>query len=239
MTVLLRQLQSVADELLGRGLPAPADAMRRARFRPDAPWSWCLRCGEGLSSGAGDGPHCVRGPDDPDCVVRLGAHEGALRRWVVDMKHAGWEAMAEPLGAALAAQLAACAAIAPGEVDVVVGPVPTPWLRARSRGIAHAEAVACALARAASLRCVRALRQRHAGSQVRAHGRDSRRARGGRFAARMPIARASRSVAGLHVVLVDDVRTTGATLREASRVLRGIGAARITAAVLGVRERFR
>jgi predicted amidophosphoribosyltransferase len=38
------------------------------------------------------------------------------------------------------------------------------------------------------------------------------------------------------VVLVDDVRTTGTTLADAARVLRALGAARVTAAVVSVRE---
>jgi len=40
----------------------------------------------------------------------------------------------------------------------------------------------------------------------------------------------------MHVVLVDDVRTTGATLADASRTLRSLGAGRVTAAVISVRE---
>lgn len=36
---------------------------------------------------------------------------------------------------------------------------------------------------------------------------------------------------GLHVGLIDDVMTTGATLREAARVLKAHGAARVTALV--------
>jgi predicted amidophosphoribosyltransferase len=37
-------------------------------------------------------------------------------------------------------------------------------------------------------------------------------------------------------VLVDDVRTTGATLADAARMLRLAGAGRVTAAVASVRE---
>jgi ComF family protein len=38
-----------------------------------------------------------------------------------------------------------------------------------------------------------------------------------------------RRLDGLHIGLVDDVMTTGATLREAARVLKAHGAARVTA----------
>ena len=229
MTVLLRQLQSIADELLGRALPVPAESLRRSRFVPDRPWSWCPRCGAGSPSV----PHRCGDEGAPDCVVRLGAHRGPLRRWIVDVKHAGWEPMAELLGALLARQAVACGVVAPGEPDTVVVPVPTPFLRARSRGIAHAESIARALARSASLRCVDALRQRHAGSQVRADGKHARRAHRARF---IPRWRSSVRVAGAHVLLVDDVRTTGSTLREAASVLRALGAGRVTGLVLSVRE---
>lgn len=149
------------------------------------------------------------------------------------MKHAGWEPMAELLGVLLARQAVACGVVAPGEPDTVVVPVPTPLLRARSRGIAHAEAIARSLARSASLRCVDALRQRHAGSQVRADAQHSRRARRARF---VPRWRSAARVAGAHVLLVDDVRTTGSTLREAASVLRALGAGRVTGVVASVRE---
>lgn len=253
VTVLLRQVQLVIDELLGRGLPVPAEALRRARFRPDPPWSWCPRCGASRVASARGGragptapeelsveaPCCAPDAASPDCVVRLGSHGGALRRWVVDVKHSGWEPMAELLGAMLARQVVACGVAAPGEEGVVVVPVPTPFLRARARGIAHAEALARALARRGSWRSLEPLRQRHAGSQVRADGRASRRARDVRFVVRRRGAGSRLAVAGAHVVLVDDVRTTGSTLREASELLRQLGAARVSAAVLSVRDGFR
>jgi len=227
----LRQLQAVADELLGRGLPAPADAMRRARFRPDAPWSWCARCG---------GAQCVEGRcttlvgvNAPDAIVRLGAHEGPLRRWVVDVKHAAWEAMAEELGAVLARQLMTCGGVQPRQLGGVLVPVPSPWLRTRARGIDHARALADGAARVLRVPVRRVLRQRLAGTQVDADGRADRALRADRLRAHRSCAA---RVAGAHVILVDDVRTTGATLEAASAVLRSHGAARVTAAVVTVKE---
>jgi len=231
VTVLLRQLQAVADELLGRGLPAPADAMRRARFRPDAPWSWCARCG-GAQCAVGRCTTLV-GVNAPDAIVRLGAHEGALRRWVVDVKHAAWEAMAEELGAVLARQLMTCGVVQPRQPGVVLVPVPSPWLRTRARGIDHARALADGAARVLRVPVRRVLRQRLAGTQVDADGRADRALRADRLRAHRSCAA---RVAGAHVILVDDVRTTGATLEAASAVLRSHGAARVTAAVVTVKE---
>ena len=231
MTVPLRQLQAVADELLGRGLPAPADAVRRARFRPDAPWSWCARCG-GAQCAEG---RCATpvGSSAPDAVVRLGAHAGPLRRWVVDVKHAAWEAMAEELGAALARQLMACGVVEPRQAGVVLVPVPSPWLRTRARGIDHARALADGAARVLRVPVRRVLRQRLAGTQVDANARADRASRADRWRAHRSCAL---RVAGAHVILVDDVRTTGATLESASGVLRTHGASRITAAVVTVKD---
>ena len=45
--------------------------------------------------------------------------------------------------------------------------------------------------------------------------------------------RGREGLSGAHVILLDDVVTSGATLMFASRVLRRAGAKRVTAAVLG------
>jgi len=231
----IRQLQAFADEWLGQGLPAPADAMDRARFRPDAPWSWCARCGGARHGAASPSGRRCRGPEAgaPECVVRLGAHEGALRRWVVDVKHSGWEPMAEALGEALGRQLLDCGALARRDPDAVLVAVPSPWLRTAARGMDHAAALARGASRATGVRVHRPIAQRLGGSQVNATARASRVARSSRFRPRW---RGAERVAGMHVVLVDDVRTTGATLADASRALRSLGAGRVTAAVISVRE---
>ncbi len=168
-------------------------------------------------------------------VVRLGAHDGALRGWVLAIKHRRWEAMAEHLGGALGRQLAACGAWPPAGQGAVVVPVPMPPMRRWARGIDHAAMLAREVARANGLRVAQPLRQRHAGSQVEAGGRAARLAHAGRFTWRERT-RAARAVQGRTVVLVDDVRTTGATLAAAAALLRAGGAGSVVAAVVSVRE---
>jgi predicted amidophosphoribosyltransferase len=116
---------------------------------------------------------------------------------------------------------------------VVLVPVPSPWLRTRARGIDHARAIADGAARVLHVPVRAVLRQRLAGTQVEADARADRALRADRLRARRSCAA---RVAGAHVILVDDVRTTGATLEAASGVLRSEGASRVTAAVVTVKE---
>lgn len=251
-------LQPALDALLGRGLPAPDDAIGDASWVPDAPWSWCPRCGAGCASSGRDGVRrrrdavrfeersapafpcgrCIAGAARaaraPTTVTRLGEHAGPLRAWVIDVKHARWESMGERLGAELGLQLARCGVVGANEPGTVLVPVPTPWLRVRERGIDHAGVLAAAAARALGLEVARPLRQRASGTQVdrssragRAHGR-------ARFEPGGGLSRCRAAVAGRHAVVIDDVRTTGATLAEVSSWLRWMGAARVDAGVLSV-----
>lgn len=246
MAVLLPPwFQPAVDELLGRGLPAPADAMRAAAWQPDRPWSWCARCGSAACAGRrgnepcegpAEGAERTQGADGPATVVRLGAHDGALRRWVIDVKHARWEAMGERLGALLGEQLLACGVVGRGDPHASLVPVPMPWLRAHARGIDHSAVLAAAASRASGVRVVHALSQRLVGTQVDRAARTSRVAPGEACARFIPRDRARRALAGTHAVLVDDVRTTGATLAESARALRFLGAVRVDSAVVSVAE---
>jgi len=123
--------------------------------------------------------------------------------------------------------LAAWDRLAPGlEPPLAVLPIPSPASRVRARGFAPAAWLARAVARQAS---VTLLANAIAPTRLTA-----RQAGLSRTARRLNVAGAFRATGSLAVyscvVLVDDVVTTGATLREAARVLRAAGVPRVVAA---------
>jgi len=180
--------------------------------------------------------------DCPDCrAARAGEldESGALERTVAAFeyrdavitfhrrfKFGGDAALARPLARAMAA---AWAARGDGRPDLVV-PVPPDPLRWSVRRRAPRR-LARAVARALALPVApRALRKRHpTRPQTTAAGAARRAALAGAFAARASLVR------GRSVLLVDDVATTGSTLREAARALADAGAERIVGLVLARR----
>ncbi len=117
---------------------------------------------------------------------------------------------------------------APGEHDVVV-PVPLHPARLRRRGFNQAWVLATPVARRLQVPIVgsRLRRVRPTASQVALPERDRRRNVRGAF-----VVVARRPVAGLRVLLVDDVFTTGATVAECARALSAAGAAAVDALTL-------
>lgn len=178
----------------------------------------------------------------PDCRARLhpapAAHrlpglavwsglefDGPAARAMRALKEHGRTDVARALAPALRAALAAAVAEAPRPVVAVA--VPTSAAALRRRGYRVPEL----MSRRAGVRTARLLHQARATGDQRALGR-AERARN--VAGSM---RAGRGAAGLDVVLVDDVVTTGATLLEARRALEAAGAAVVGAAVVAATPR--
>ena len=133
------------------------------------------------------------------------------------------------LGAALGSLMAEAAGRWAGEVDAVV-PVPLHWRRRRWRGYDQAALLARPTAKALGVPALlRGLRRvRHTPSQVNLP-HDERQANvAGAFAP-------GRLRGVGRVLLVDDVRTTGATLEAASKALRAGGAREVRTLVLAAR----
>lgn len=145
------------------------------------------------------------------------AYDGPLARAARRLKYAGQVELAGPLGRSLAA--------APllREGWDLLAPVPSHWRRALLRGYNPAALLAVAAARGAGLRAEpRLLRRTRATTpQAALDGAARRHNLDGAIALR-----SGRAVAGLRVLVVDDVTTTGTTLSACIAALRAAGAAR-------------
>lgn len=133
------------------------------------------------------------------------------------------------LSAALGALMGEAAAQWVGEVDAVV-PVPLHWRRRRSRGYDQAALLATPTARALGVPALlRGLRRvRHTPSQVDLPHDERQQNVADAFAP-------WRLQGSAKVLLVDDVRTTGATLRAASHALQAGGVREVRTLVLAAR----
>jgi ComF family protein len=148
-----------------------------------------------------------------------------LSRAVWHLKYRNTREMATPLSAWLAD--GAGPVIGAGS-DILLTPVPLHARRLRERGYNQAELLANQISRASALPVDASalVRIRPTLSQVRTQGRNERTANMvGAF-------HASDAVRGRHIVLIDDVCTTGATLEACSAALKEAGARRVTGLVL-------
>ena len=206
------------------GLIAPGDPARlvcrrcRSRLRrPPAPL--CPRCGAPLSDGRRDRlsstcPECSEWPDALRFARSACLMEPPADRLVHELKYRGWRDLAEPMSQSMRVVNWPDDAHEPA----VVTPVPTTAKRLRERGYNQAECLAHAYA-AATSRAARTLLVRTSGTRTQTSLQPAARAANvaGAFAA-------PERIDGLHVILVDDVLTTGATAAECARVLAGAGA---------------
>jgi ComF family protein len=146
-----------------------------------------------------------------------GVYAGALREAVHHLKFSGRPALARPLAALVLEQWGT---VLP-RPDVVV-PVPLARARERQRGYNQAALLAepLALALGARLAGTWLRRARDTAPQAELAAASRRANVHGAFVA-------SAAVAGLDVVVVDDVLTTGATVAECARALRAAGARRV------------
>jgi len=112
------------------------------------------------------------------------------------------------------------------ESEALLCPIPTAPARIRERGFDHTELLGRELGAHLEAGVIHALR-RH--SNVRQLG-SSRQARIKQAESEFEI-KDVRLVAGKHIVLVDDVMTTGATLSAAAKVLKDAGAKSVSAII--------
>jgi ComF family protein len=174
-------------------------------------------------------------------AVAYGVYHGELRSLVHLLKYEGMQPVARRLGALLAESLEAFASSADAPRQMVVIPVPMHPAKQRQRGFNHAELLASA--------AMAEMRRRHPGlglqletsllkrvrvtvSQAGLTSHQRRQNLRGAFFAPLP-----GQLAGRHVLLIDDIYTTGATARACSRVLKNAGAASVRVATVARAQR--
>ncbi len=161
-------------------------------------------------------------------AVRLGLYDGVVRDVVLAMKHESGELLAARLGQLWAETRRS--ELLQGDPQIVV-PVPLHWRRRVVRGYNQSDELAAALAGALGLpwrrRTLVRVRPTPHQSLTRSAAERWRNLDAG--------FRARPGVAGLRVLLVDDVLTTGATAEAAAVALLAQGAAQVRVVVVAHR----
>lgn len=219
----------LAPECLGCGAAVSTAAAERlvcvtcwSRTRA-LPVPACARCGSPTPAGAvplRDCAVCPMLPPSLRAVRSAFQYEAVSRRLVRALKYGGWRALAAPMAERMAALPLSLEA--EEEVRWVV-PVPLAAVRLRERGYNQAEELARNLARRRGWSHSPELLERHRPTdrQTALHAAERRANVAGAF--RVPIP-AERALRGEHLLLVDDVWTTGATALACTEALLAAGA---------------
>lgn len=206
---------------------------------PEQSGPLCARCGEALDGNASSLDAdllcrpCGVSPPDFTQAVAHGVYRTKLRTLLHLLKYDGMEPLAKRLGALLADPILAIPDL---PANLLVVPVPLYGKKRRSRGFNQAELLARGCM--AALRQGRPtmkielapallLRQRATESQAGLTPHQRRENVRGAFSVPRPD-----SVCGRHILLIDDIYTTGATARACSTALRRAGAASIWVATV-------
>ena len=128
---------------------------------------------------------------------------------------------------ALADLMADALTYVPIEPGTVICPVPLHWRRKFMRGFNQAELLGLALSKKSGLPyCAFLKRSRSTGAQVGRHRDERLKALTGAFAVTGSVPE--------HILLIDDVCTTGTTLDQCATVLKNAGARSVIAVVVAV-----
>ena len=164
-----------------------------------------------------------------DTAYSFGPYEDELRRMIQLFKYDRIRTLAVPLGRLLVAGLPAHE-----RFDAIV-PIPLHWRRRWARGFNQSELLARVVARHAGVPLETILKRKKA-TAAQAGLSDAQRRTNTEHAFAV-VDKHRESLKGKHILLIDDVLTTGATLSAASRVLRRAGARRITVLTLARADR--
>jgi predicted amidophosphoribosyltransferase len=229
-------LDLIETQFLGRTGLSFDRRTRLTGWAADPQDAYCQRCGGSVGQHEADGEGCgaCRRKRLPwERALRLGPYTGQIRAAVLDLKFRGWHQTGAELGRVLGEYLGESlerAQIPAKEAAIV--PVPAHWTRRVRFGVDHTLTLGRAASRASGVPLRRVLARRAGPSQLQ-----------------VPVSQRMSNVSGVFrvrrgrdlpvsvgvVVVLDDVRTTGATLRSACRAIRsGFEADRIWVLTAGV-----
>ncbi|MCA9231955.1 MAG: ComF family protein [Planctomycetales bacterium] len=171
--------------------------------------------------------HCREDRLQFERAIALGSYEGLLGELIVRMKYDRNERLASTLATLILSELGEV--IRELQVDGIV-PVPmVPWRRL-ARGTNSPAALAALVGRELGVPVFpRVLQYRRKPSQQKGLSRSGRF----RNMRNLIFAKAGYPLEASHVLLVDDILTTGATCSEAARALKQAGAAQASVLVAG------
>jgi len=211
-------------------------------WRADGLTDYCRRCGATVAASAttqAGCPFCVGQRVPWETVTRLSGYVEPMRAWLLAMKFEHRWRLCEPLGRPLAEafrERGLMTADAP-KAEWVVTPVPLHWRRRAERGYNQAELLADEVARQLGLLHTGLIqRERHTAPQSTLSTTQRQHNVRHAFAARRWWRRSLIDVSGWSVILVDDVKTTGSTLAQCTRVLRDMGAREVHVVVAAVAD---
>lgn len=218
------------DELFPPVVQQELREAEAAGWHIDPPTAYCPRCGATVGSGEATAKgcsHCLGEPIAWDRIVRLSMYTEPMAPWIIAMKyHKQWP-WAPWFGEALARSI--------GPINdpakTIICPVPMATLRRWRRGFSQTQLMADAFAKETNLRVVPLLRrQGWQRSQTKVIASQRRANVSGAFRIDKV------DLSGHDVWLIDDVKTSGATLTACTRLLRSMGAWHVYVAVAAVAD---
>jgi ComF family protein len=200
----------------------------------------CACCGDLLGASAWDSSGsqlcraCRMAPPPFERAVAYGPYQDRMKAAIHALKYSRLHSAARPLGRMLAEAIAQLAGVAPTEMLVV--PVPLHRSKFADRGFNQARSLAAAALAVLrkthpqwrlTLASSTLMRLRATESQAGLNPRQRRMNVNGAFSVSDPAA-----VTLKHILLIDDILTTGATARAAAQALNHAGAASVWVATL-------